>query len=85
MNETTDLSLATFDEIWTELKKRYRSVLLVTETDAGDDQYHTKFSYAGGANAAIGMCEQAKSELMSGGETTDGEGTDDEGDDEVDD
>lgn len=54
-----DLSLATTDEIWGELKTRFKNVLVVTLAAAGNGDENTeddiRVTWAGGNVAALGL------------------------------
>lgn len=61
------LEVFTIDDIFAELKKRFRGVLLVTEAvvKESDDKYETFVSYCGGANIAIGLAHRAIDQLTN--------------------
>lgn len=51
-----DLSLATADELWNELKGRYLGVLLVSEAgDLGPTKANFDIRYSGGMTMAYGL------------------------------
>lgn len=62
-----DLETCTAEEIFKELCKRYRGVLLVTEAvvKENDDEYDTFLSYHGGTNLAIGLAHRAIDQLVN--------------------
>lgn len=61
-----DLSLATTEQIFLELSKRYNGLLLVHEskTQGQEDHFDFGFLYHGGISLGIGLARRAMSELL---------------------
>lgn len=62
----TDLSFATVEELYEELKKRHEAIVVILEKPAptGDSQSETGFYYEGGVSRALGMCCRLKARLL---------------------
>lgn len=58
------LGMVTLDEIWTELAKRYKHIVLCTATDVANDQCQTGFFWQGGMIPAIGLCITCEAKIL---------------------
>lgn len=65
--QSVALSLATIEQIITELRSRYGGLLVVTDGEAGDgDDYdRTRVYYGGGRIRALGAAEWARQYLAA--------------------
>lgn len=62
----SELDLITTKDLFEELQKRFRAVLLVAESyNPQRDQYVTECYYSGGPNAVIGLAEHAKHKALN--------------------
>lgn len=66
-----DLSLATLEQIFDELKRRYAGVVLVREWQPPGEphMHHFEAMYHGGITLAIGLCRRAEDYFLHNDET----------------
>lgn len=66
MTDDTPLHMATFQQLWEEIKRRTVGAILVKETklECAADETETQSYYHGGINRSLGLAERLRGSIL---------------------